>query len=131
MKDPKNAVKTLQFLLNEYPQTPFREMAARDMARLSGAGDVTLKEFGFCSENIRFWQEDRSIRIVVDVAGNVTFKEGEVSSPNRYFIDISPAQLNSTLTGKEWAVESTAVPKDSRRAIRCVNRSYRSGRPKP
>ena len=48
MKDSRNAVKTLQFLLNEYPQTPFREMATRDMARLSGAGDVTLKELGFC-----------------------------------------------------------------------------------
>jgi len=114
MKDSKNAVKTLQFLLNEYPQTPFREMATRDVARLSGAGDVTLKESASASasvENIRFWQEDRSIRIVVDVTGNVTFKEGALSSPNRYFIDISPAQLNSALTGKEWAVESTALQK--------------------
>ena len=34
-----------------------------------------------------------------------------LSSPNRYFVDISPAQLNSTLTGKEWAVESTALQK--------------------
>ena len=41
----------------------------------------------------------------------MTFKEGEVNSPNRYFIDISPAQLNSALTGKEWAVESTALQK--------------------
>ena len=30
MKDPKNAVKTLQFLLKEYPQTPFREMATKE-----------------------------------------------------------------------------------------------------
>ena len=62
-------------------------------------------------ENIRFWQEDRSVRIVVDVTGNVTFKEGEASSPDRFFIDISPARLNSTLIGKEWAVESTAFQK--------------------
>jgi len=118
MKDSKNAVKTLQFLLNEYPQTPFREMATRDVARLSGAGDVTPKQASDVTpkqsasvENIRFWQEDRSIRIVVDVAGNVAFKEREVSSPNRYFIDISPAQLNPALTVKEWAVESTALQK--------------------
>jgi N-acetylmuramoyl-L-alanine amidase len=119
MKDSKNAVKTLQFLLQEYPQTPFREMATRDVARLNGAGDVTLKQSASdvtpkqsaSVDNIRFWQEDRSIRIVVDVSGNVTFKEGALSSPNRYFIDISPAQLNSALTLKEWAVESTALQK--------------------
>ena len=119
MKDSKNAVKTLQFLLQEYPQTPFREMATRDVARLSGAGDVTPKQSASditlkqsaSVDNIRFWQEDRSIRIVVDVAGNVTFKEGALSSPNRYFIDISPAQLNSALTVKDWAVESTALQK--------------------
>ena len=128
MKDSKNAVKTLQFLLQEYPQTPFREMATRDVARLSGAGDVTIKQSASdfapkqsasevtlkqspSVDNIRFWQEDRSIRIVVDVAGNVTFKEGALSSPNRYFIDISPAQLNPALTVKEWAVESTALQK--------------------
>ena len=34
MKDPKNAVKTLQFLLHDYPQTPFRDVAIRDIARL-------------------------------------------------------------------------------------------------
>ena len=44
MKDSKKAVKTLQFLLQEYPQTPFREMATSDVARLNGAGDVTLKQ---------------------------------------------------------------------------------------
>jgi hypothetical protein len=31
MKDPKNAVKTLQFLLTDYPQTPFREVAEQTL----------------------------------------------------------------------------------------------------
>src|SRR4030095_13215764 len=30
MGDSKNAVKTLQFLVHDYPQTPFRDMAERD-----------------------------------------------------------------------------------------------------
>lgn len=110
MKDSKNAVKTLQFLLHEYPQTPFRDMAARDIARLSGASDATYKESASV-ENIRFWEEDRSIRIVIDVAGSVAFKEGEVASPDRYFIDIAPARLNSMLIGKEWMVQSKLLQK--------------------
>ena len=119
MKDPRNAVKTLQYLLKEYPQTPYREMAARDIARLSGAGnatagnvtiDATVKDSASV-ENVRFWEEDRAIRVVVDVSGSVTFKQGEVPSPNRYFIDITPARLNSVLTGKEWIVESKLVQK--------------------
>src|SRR5688572_21589792 len=40
MNDPKNAVKTLQFLLHDYPQTPFRDVASRDIARLNGASEV-------------------------------------------------------------------------------------------
>ena len=75
--------------------------------RLSGASDVTLKEStskdstskdSTSVENIRFWEEDGSIRVVIDIAGNVTFKEGEARSPDRYFIDISPARLNSIRT---------------------------------
>src|SRR6185295_15569572 len=37
IKDPKNAIKTLRFLVHEYPQTPLRDMAERDIVRLSGA----------------------------------------------------------------------------------------------
>ena len=41
----------------------------------------------------------------------MTFKEGEVHSPDRYFIDIAPARLNSFLTGKEWTIDSRLVQK--------------------
>jgi len=110
MQDPKDAIKTLQFLVHEYPQTPFRDVAQRDIARLSGASDVTFKDSASV-ENVRFWEEERSVRVVVDIAGSVTFKEGEAKSPDRFFIDISPARLNSMLTGKEWVVESNVIQK--------------------
>ena len=47
-----------------------------------------------------------SIRVVVDVTGDVTFKQGEAKSPHRVFIDVSQARLNSILKGKQWAVKS-------------------------
>lgn len=110
MKDPKNAIKTLQFLLQDYPQTPHKDMAERDIARLNGAGEEILRDSGYV-ENIRFWEEDKLIRIVVDIAGIVTFKPGEARSPNRFYIDVSPAKLNSALTGKEWIIESSRLQK--------------------
>jgi N-acetylmuramoyl-L-alanine amidase len=125
MNDPKNAVKTLQFLLHEYPQTPFRDMVIRDIARLNRLGEPAVavpavsavsavppvsKDSGSV-ENVRYWTENRSVKIVVDVAGGVTFKEGEAKSPQRFFVDISPARLNSALNGKEWVVDSKAIQK--------------------
>src|SRR5690349_12757662 len=35
MKSPADAVKTLQFLIHEYPSTPFKDTAEKDLARLS------------------------------------------------------------------------------------------------
>jgi len=112
MGDPKNAVKTLQFLVREYPQTPFRDMAERDIARLGGAPapEVTSKESG-AVESIRFSEEDRFVKIVVDVSGNVSFKVGEAKSPQRYFVDITPARLSSGLIGKEWSVQANHIQK--------------------
>jgi len=110
MNDPKNAVKTLQFLLHEYPQTPFREVANRDIARINGVGEIAFKDSASV-ENIRFWTEARSVKIAVDLAGGAAFKVGEAKSPQRYFVDISPARLNSTLIGKEWGVDSKTIQK--------------------
>jgi N-acetylmuramoyl-L-alanine amidase len=110
IKDPKNAIKALRFLVHEYPQTPLRDMAERDIIRLSGTGEVITKATTSV-ENIRFWEEDRSVRVVVDITGEVKFKTGEAKSPDRFFIDISPARLNSMLLGKEWPVESKIFQK--------------------
>src|SRR5215471_5625202 len=36
MKDNADAIKTLRFLIHEYPATPFKDAAEKDIARLSG-----------------------------------------------------------------------------------------------
>jgi N-acetylmuramoyl-L-alanine amidase len=128
MKDPKNAVKTLQFLLNEYPQTPFREVAEQDIARLSTtnstnstAGSNTNSEPTTAPaaptrevaaiDNIRFFDEERSVRVIVDITGSVSFKVGEAKVPDRFFVDISPAKLTSSMIGKEWNVQANHLLK--------------------
>ena len=116
MKDAKNAVKTLRFLLTDYPQTPFRDVAERDIARLTRPNDGDLVPRGDAVpkttssiENIRFWEQDQSIRVAVDLDGDVKFESGEAKSPDRYFIDIRPARLNSLLLGREWVVNSKLI----------------------
>src|SRR5262245_15790363 len=69
LKSNGDAIKTLKFLIREYPNSPFRDAAEKDLARLSGVkiqGTVSV-------DNIRYWESPNSIRIIVDVAGQVTF----------------------------------------------------------
>ncbi|MBI2149272.1 MAG: AMIN domain-containing protein, partial [Acidobacteria bacterium] len=96
------AVKTLKFLLREYPGTPFKDTAEKDLARLQG---VALQKTA-AVDNVRYWEAQNSVRVVVDLAGETTFTQGEAKNPDRVFIDIAPARLNSMLVGKQWPVQS-------------------------
>lgn len=96
------AIKTLNFLLREYPGTPFKDTAEKDLARLQG---VALQKTA-AVDNIRYWEALNSVRVVVDVTGDIKFNQGEAKGPDRVFIDISPARLNSLLAGKQWPVQS-------------------------
>src|SRR5687768_3052861 len=89
MKDNGNSIKTLQYLLREYPETQFRNVAEGDIARLSGAGETNPRG-GATVDNIRYWEEENTTRVVVDISGDVRFKQGEAKSPDRVFIDIVP-----------------------------------------
>jgi N-acetylmuramoyl-L-alanine amidase len=102
IKETRLALRALNFLLREYPGTPFRDAAERDIARLQG----TPETGSGAVENIRFWENPKSIRIVVDLTGTVTFIQGEAKAPERVFFDIAPARLNSMLLGKQWIVSS-------------------------
>jgi N-acetylmuramoyl-L-alanine amidase len=115
MKDNKNAVKTLQFLLNDYPQTPFKEVVEQDIARLTlppspTSNEVASKESASI-QNVRYWIEPRSLRVEVDVEGSVSFKVGDVKSPDRFFVDVSPARIHSMLKDREWTVQTSKVQK--------------------
>jgi N-acetylmuramoyl-L-alanine amidase len=100
-----NAMRTLSFLVREYPSTPFKETAEKDLARLQG---VPERKTG-AVENVRYWETQNSVRVVIDVTGEIVFKQGEAKTPERVFIDISPARLNSLLVGKQWPVKSSLL----------------------
>lgn len=103
IKDSADAIKTLKFLVHEYPSTPFKDAAEKDIARLSG--NTTLQKTTSV-DNIRYWEAQNSVRVVVDVGSEVSFMQGDAKDPDRVFIDITPARLNSALLGKQWPVKS-------------------------
>src|SRR2546429_4047281 len=57
-------------------------------------------------DNIRYWEAPNTLRVVVDLGGEIHFNQGEAKDPDRVFIDISPARLNTGLIGKQWPVKS-------------------------
>jgi N-acetylmuramoyl-L-alanine amidase len=121
INDNADAVKTLKFLVHDYPQSPFKASAERDIARLTSPEESvsatpdakTDANTGpkVIVENIRYWEAEKSLRVVVDLSGEVTFKQGEARSPDRVFIDIAHAHLSSGLVNKEWPVESGLLQK--------------------
>src|SRR5437016_2267608 len=97
-----NAVRTLTFMLREYPSTPFKDTAEKDLVRLQGG----IVHQTVAVDNIRYWEAQNSVRVVVDITGDVTFTQGDAKDPDRVFLDLSPARLNSALLGKQWPVKS-------------------------
>jgi len=113
--DVRAAVRSLEFLIQEYPQTPFREAARRNITRLTAPREVreTPSQTGknAAVENVKYWEEPNSVRVVIELNGPITFKQGEAKSPDRVFLDISPARLNPALIGKEWPLKSKLLQK--------------------
>src|SRR5581483_7454902 len=74
----------------------------KDLVRLQGG---TVHQT-VAVDNIRYWEAQNSVRVVVDITGDITFTQGDAKDPDRVFIDLSPARLNSALIGKQWPVKS-------------------------
>ena len=104
-KADADAIKTLKFLIREYPASPFKDAAEKDVARLSG---IKLQRT-VAVDNVRYWEGQNSVRIIVDVGGEIRFNQGDAKNPDRVFVDISPAKLNSILLGKQWPVKSSLL----------------------
>jgi N-acetylmuramoyl-L-alanine amidase len=102
IKDNADELRTLNFLVKEYPKTPFRNAAERDIARLQGVPEKKLSNSSV--ENIRYWEAPNSVRVVVDLTAEADFKQGEAKSPDRVFIDIAQSRLNAALVGKPLSV---------------------------
>jgi N-acetylmuramoyl-L-alanine amidase len=119
IRDTANAVKTLKFLVRDYPATPYKSSAERDIARLESSRDAPIAPTAQASapdkpvktdntvlvENVRYWEAQNSVRVVVDISGEIQFKQGEAKSPNRVFIDIPSSRLSPTLLNKQWPVQ--------------------------
>jgi N-acetylmuramoyl-L-alanine amidase len=134
--DTADAIKTLKFLVSDYPQSPYKKSAERDIATLS-AGDEAVREIAntvaspkesedlsktvarietklgekVSIDNVRYWPAEKSLRVVVDLSGEVRFKQGSAKSPDRVYIDIANAYLNPSLISKEWSVGSGMLQK--------------------
>ena len=100
--DYEDATRTLTFLIREYPGTPFKDTAEKDLSRLRG---LPLQKT-IAVDNLRYWEAQNSVRVVVDLGGEIHFNQGEAKGPDRVFIDIFPARLNTALNGKQWPVKS-------------------------
>src|SRR5215475_3797986 len=57
-------------------------------------------------DNIRYFETPHSVRVVVDVSGEVRFAQGEAKGPDRVFVDVSPAHLSSAMIGKQLLVKT-------------------------
>lgn len=129
IRDKNDAIKTLTFMIREYPQSPFKEQAERDIARLNNITETvpaippnkpetktdsrsnSKAATAVTVDNIRYWEGAKTLRVVVDLSGEISFKQGEAKSPDRVFIDISHAHLNPSLMSKEWPVQSGLLQK--------------------
>jgi N-acetylmuramoyl-L-alanine amidase len=105
LKDTAAELRTLKFLIHDYPNSPFCNTAEKDIARLQGTAPEK-KLSGNAVENIRYWEAGNSVRVLVDLTAVPDFRQGEAKSPDRVFIDIAQSRLNSALAGKPMPVGS-------------------------
>jgi N-acetylmuramoyl-L-alanine amidase len=146
IEQKRDAIRTLNFLVREYPGSPFKKTAQEKVLKLeapAAAAAVTppapsalptppahieselssadpdspvasepppistsAEQRTGAVENIEYWEGQNSVRVVVAVSGPVKFKQGSVKNPDRIFLDISPARLDSQLIRKQWPIAS-------------------------
>src|SRR5262245_19861969 len=133
IKDNSAATRTLRYLLQNYPGTPLKTAAERDLARLTTKPDARNAAAKIESppkppvadippasrmvsadnvqktasvESVQLWDAPNSVRIVIGLTGEVAYSQGDAKSPKRFFVNLSPAKLDSTLAGKQWKSKS-------------------------
>ena len=121
IRDPKDAIKTLQFLIREYPSSRFLDNAREEIARLSGRGEdetaPVSDESGaeipspaiLSVDNVRYWESRKSVRVVIDLNGEPNFTQGDVQNPPRVFVDIRNARVGTSLKERALPVESVML----------------------
>ena len=128
IQDPKDAVKTLRFLIREYPASRFIGTAEDEIRRLTEPPKplepvpptpepVRVPEpdpsdavaAWVYVDNVRYWESQKSVRVVVDLDGEPSFRQGDVQDPPRVFVDIDNARVRSSLQARALPVESVML----------------------
>ncbi len=130
IRDPKDAITTLQFLIREYPSSRFLPTARADLERMNGRAAESEEKAEIAEEaqvvaegpseasgspgtvsidNIRYWESQRSVRVVVDMIGEPSFTQGEVQNPPRVFVDIKNSRVGTLLQQRALPVESVML----------------------
>ncbi len=127
IQDPRDAVKTLRFLIREYPASRFIGTAEDEIRRLTeppkplepatptpkpvrvpepAPPDVTAWVY---VDNVRYWESQKSVRVVIDLDGEPSFRQGDVQDPPRVFVDIDNARVRNSLQARALPVESVML----------------------
>ncbi|HEX4998927.1 MAG TPA: N-acetylmuramoyl-L-alanine amidase [Terriglobia bacterium] len=137
IQDPSDAVKTLRFMVHDYPQTPFKTQAEKDIERLlSGrdapeapaekaaektgdpvpvaltterASEKPSEKTVVMVENVRYFEAPNSYRVVIDVSGEFRYLQELLQSPDRFYVDLSQTRLNRDLLTRQWQVHSNLL----------------------
>ena len=92
------------------PAKQYQRAEDQGAAALATAVDANSTQAALV-DNVGFSQEGGMTRIVMNVTGSVRVKTGETQSPDRFFIDITPAYLNTGMTAQWWEVPSSSIQK--------------------
>ena len=124
--DARDAIRTLEFLVREYPGSRFISDAREKIVRLSTSPDKvkalpseTVDPGADASrpdrtslvsvDRIRYWESPKSVRVVVDLDGEAQFTQGDAKTPPRVFLDIEGARLDEALRTQGFPVESVML----------------------
>ena len=136
--DARDAIKTLQFLIREYPGSRFVSSAGKNIERLTNP--PTVEEFPVQTpaetrgepespaeaapspepapatrtslvsvDSVRYWKAKKSVRVVVDLGGRASFTQGDAKDPARVFVDIAGARLGEALRNSAFPLESVML----------------------
>lgn len=108
----KEAITTLRFLVSDYPASRHIPVARERIARLTGAqaGETETASARdpdhVWVDNIRYWESEGSLRVVVDTEGPPIFTRGEAYDPPRVYLDVTNARLSPELGQREFPIAS-------------------------
>lgn len=118
MGSTSDAVRTLRFLVSDYPASKHVPDARNRIVRLtegvpSPAASAPVAETDKPSaegrvsvDGIRYWEEQGSLRVVVDLNGQARFTRGSVENPPRVYVDIGNASLGAQIGPHQLDVNS-------------------------